>query len=51
MYCQQCDNQPMEHVEYKGTHIHICPECPNVSFDYVYPVDVDNLQSYLKEEI
>ena len=51
MKCQHCDGLQMDYINYKGTHIHTCPECPNVSFDLVYPDDLDNLTEFLKEEM
>lgn len=45
--CNMC-NGNMKHIEYNGTHIWSCEECPNVQFEFI---DINNyieLGNYLK---
>jgi hypothetical protein len=38
----------MKHVEYKGTHIYGCPDCPNVQFEYLGRKDIDNMVEFVE---
>lgn len=51
--CMHCEHSSIKHVIYKGTHIYICNECPDVTFEYSTQKDIDHLNEYLnrKEEL
>lgn len=50
VHCSHCLGAELEHVEHKGTHIYICPECPNVTFEFMKDEDIQNLADYLNRE-
>jgi len=49
MKCNMCDTDEIYHYDYKGTHIYVCDQCPNIQFEYVEPKDLDNLVEFMKE--
>lgn len=48
VFCSHCTGVELEHHIHKGTHIHVCPECPNVTIEYSQASDVANLAEFLE---
>lgn len=46
MKCNMCDGK-LDYLNYKGTHIWVCEDCPNIQFECVEDKDVENLIEYL----
>lgn len=46
--CMHCEYPTeIEHVIHKGTHIYICSDCPDVTFEFSTQKDIDNLREFL----
>lgn len=49
--CSLCEAYSMNYIEYKGTHIWICEDCPNVELEYYEDKDLENLKECLQDTI
>lgn len=47
--CNLCDAE-MDYLEYKGTHIWVCEDCPNIQFEFYTYEDVKNLEDYIQRK-
>ena len=48
--CNMC-GADMKHIEYEGTHIWNCEECPNIQLEYVELADYTALGTYLLKQV
>ena len=49
VHCTHCLGAELDHVNHKGTHIYVCQECPNVTFEFPTQFDIKNFADYLNE--
>lgn len=47
--CPLCEETNVKHIEFRGTHIYICEDCPLVAFEDVDYLDCDNMIDFLKD--
>lgn len=48
MLCNMCEGENLAYREYKGTHIWICDNCPNIQFESIERKDINNLKELLE---
>lgn len=48
MKCNMCDGE-LKHYNFNGTFIWICEDCPNVQFEFIDMIDINNLKFFLEK--
>lgn len=49
LVCPLCENTNVKYLNFRGTHIYICEDCPLVAFEDVDYLDCDNMIDFLKD--
>lgn len=47
--CPLCEETNVKLIEFRGTYIYICEDCPFVGFEDIDYLDCDNMISFLKD--
>lgn len=50
VFCSHCSGVKMDLKKQNETYIYVCPECPNITFEYTTEKDLNNLKEYLDNQ-
>jgi hypothetical protein len=54
LFCPLCSTNEMpikmDYKQYKETHVWICPDCPGILFEYLFPHNVNELDAVIHRD-